>query len=189
MLDQFPPSAARRTIIRLANPTDALAIALVHAQCWHETYVGLLPDEFLANATAEHRLLGRQQVLADPSVTSFVAEHQSEIVAFADCGPYRGCTEQSMGEVYAIYVLKSAQGKGIGAELMSCCATTLIEQGRTSLRLWCLEANARARGFYEASGGKVVGCRETSRGALHLAEVEYQWDFGSMERLALACTR
>jgi GNAT superfamily N-acetyltransferase len=188
MLDHSEPYQGMATI-RQANPADATAISMVHALCWHQTYADLLPAQVLTNVTAERRLPARRQILADPSVSSCVADVGDEMVGFADCGPHREAGEKNQGEVYALYVLQPFQGRRIGLRLFSWCAKTLLEKGYKSMHLWCLETNLGARQFYEATGGQPVGRRDAARGAIVLIEVEYRWDVSGMGQLALTPLR
>ncbi|WP_432258840.1 N-acetyltransferase family protein [Cupriavidus sp. TMH.W2] len=170
--------------IRLATKADAAAISAVLALCWHQAYGELLPRDLLANVTAESRLPARHRILADSSVACFVATGEAEVVGFADCGPSRGAEQEGWGEVYALYVLQSFHGRRVGLRLMSCCAAALARRGCSSMRLWSLEENARARKFYESAGGRLVDRRSSARGSMVLTEVEYHWDLIGMERLA-----
>ncbi len=57
-----------------------------------------------------------------------------------------------MGEVYAIYLLPEALGRGLGRALFRRSLDTLSEQGRRGCVVWVAEGNARALRFYEAAG-------------------------------------
>jgi GNAT superfamily N-acetyltransferase len=182
-----PSQPNRGTVtIRHAVPADAMAISMVHALCWHQAYTDLLPAALLASVTAERRLSARRQVMADASVTSYIADVGGDIVGFADCGPQREAGAQTQGEVYALYVLQPFQQRQVGLRLFSRCARTLLEQGFKSMHLWCLESNARARRFYDTAGGQLAGRRDLARGAIVLTEVEYRWSLAGMNGLAAA---
>ena len=57
-----------------------------------------------------------------------------------------------------LHVAHAAQRRGIGAELLSRTAATVIERAPGSgLYLWVLEQNTRAQAFYDAMGGTCVG--------------------------------
>ncbi len=170
--------------IRLATQADAAALSAVHALCWHQAYGKLLPKDMLATVTAESRLPARHRILADASVVCYVATSESGIVGFVDCGPYRGEGRDCRGEVYALYVLQSFHDRRVGLRLLSCCATALAGQGYSSMHLWSLEGNARARRFYDSTGGTLLGRRASVRGSMVLIEVEYQWDLIGLKRLA-----
>ena len=62
--------------IRLATPTDALAIAQVRVDAWRTTYRGMIPDAYLAAMKVEEsNTLWERVLTAAPNTTNtFVAE-------------------------------------------------------------------------------------------------------------------
>ncbi|TME59560.1 MAG: GNAT family N-acetyltransferase, partial [Chloroflexi bacterium] len=81
------------------------------------------------------------------------------------------------GEVYAIYVLPAAQGKGHGRALIRECARALASRGLSSLLIWVLRENQIGRGFYERLGGTAVREKQLEEfpGAEEHVEVGYGW--------------
>ena len=59
------------------------------------------------------------------------------------------------GEVFAIYILKEAQGLGIGRKLMDAAFEKLSEYD--TIVIWVLKGNDHAFGFYEHYGFKYHG--------------------------------
>jgi hypothetical protein len=59
---------------------------------------------------------------------------------------------------------------------MAVMARDLLDRGHVSASLWVLEANAPARRFYEALGGRVVTIREEERDGFRSVGVAYGWD-------------
>ena len=57
-----------------------------------------------------------------------------------------------VGEVYALYVTPDWWSSGTGRTLMSCAVAALTDACYERAVLWVLEANARARRFYERAG-------------------------------------
>jgi len=79
-------------------------------------------------------------------------------------------------EIATLYVLRQAQGHGLGARLMGQTARALAAQGATSLMVSVLRDNLRARGFYEHLGGEPEAARqEPGPGGRLLYEVAYRW--------------
>jgi ribosomal protein S18 acetylase RimI-like enzyme len=58
----------------------------------------------------------------------------------------------SCGEIVTIYLLPEYMGKGIGAMLLKECIDELELLGFTTILIWVLEDNFRARRFYEKHG-------------------------------------
>lgn len=168
---------ATRITIRSATPADAAGIAAVHVASWLTTYRGIVPDAYLSTLSVEQRAEARARMLAAPrpGVVSVVAEADGEIIGFADAGPGRDDFPGYPGELYAIYVLQSYQGHGIGRRLVEVMASALLEQGRRGMYLWVLGANP-ARHFYAALGGRALGAQQVEIGGTTLEEVAYGWE-------------
>ena len=141
--------------IRPATPDDARPIAEVHVASWREAYRDVLPPDFLERLSVDEREAQRLAALTDPEEGSgtVVAETGATIVGFAaftrsrddDAGP-------ETGEIPAIYVAPEVVGTGVGRALFEAALDGLREAGFSRATLWVLEANARARRFYERAG-------------------------------------
>ena|SRR5258708_6137842 len=163
---------------RLAHVDDAAAIAHVHVASWHETYPGLLPDRYLAAMDVRDYEERWARTLQDPYHRSavFVAQEQGDVVGFASCGRERDGDRRYDGELYAIYLLREAQGRGHGRALAEAGAAALAIRGMTSMVVWVLRHNAPARGFYERLGGVYLRERPLDLGlGLSVPEVSYLW--------------
>jgi ribosomal protein S18 acetylase RimI-like enzyme len=152
-----PPTIA----LRPARVEDAPAIAAVHVAAWRATYRGLFPDDVLDGLSVDEFTKRHAARLTNPNPADarvWVAEapHGPEgtrIVGFSIGGSARDADlPQGAGEVYAIYLLPDALGRGLGRDLFAHSLATLREQGKRAVVVWVAEANARARRFYEASG-------------------------------------
>jgi ribosomal protein S18 acetylase RimI-like enzyme len=74
-----------------------------------------------------------------------------------------------------LYVRERHQRRGLGRRLVQAVAAHLAQTGRHTLVIGCLAANAPARRFYEALGGRLVGEREYDEEGVKLPEVVYGW--------------
>ena len=138
-------------VIRPAQIDDARAMARVHVDTWRTTYVGIVPDEHLANLSYERCQANWIEHLANPhdETHAFVAEAPSgQIVAVTSGGPLREARAGLDGELYVLYVLKSFQGMGYGKLLVAQVTHDLASRGYHSLVVWVLKDNP-ARRFYE----------------------------------------
>lgn len=146
----------RRSVhIRPGVPGDARDIAQVHVVSWRDAYRGLLPDDFLDRLSVEEREAQRLAWFADPEPGSgiLVAEEDGRIVGFASFGPTRDeDVPDGTGEVPAIYVDPAVVGTGVGRRLFKAASAALRDAGFGRATLWVLEANDRARRFYELAG-------------------------------------
>jgi ribosomal protein S18 acetylase RimI-like enzyme len=170
-----------RLTIRRASSADAQSIAFVHVISWREAYMGLIPDQVLAGLSIEERTSRWQAILAGKTGTrsrEYLAEVDGNVVGFGSCGPQRDpdlVRQAFTGEVLALYVLRSAQRRGVGTSLMSAMAGHLRQEGYDAYGLWVLHGNRAAREFYERLGGAVVGEKIDARDYGNLHEVAYGW--------------
>jgi ribosomal protein S18 acetylase RimI-like enzyme len=172
-------------MVRPAAIDDAAAIARVHVASWRTTYRGLLPDDFLASLGEEPYTERWTRVIGDGSSRVFVVDEQrrgqprrpsdNDIVGFASCGRERAGEVGFAGELYAIYVLDSAQRQGYGRELVRAVAGALREMRLEDMIVWVLRDNTPARHFYERLGGVYVRSQPITIGAATLEEVSYGW--------------
>ena len=139
--------------IRDAGPSDARAIAEVHVASWRDAYRRLLPDDFLDRLSIEDRERSWRTTFTDPAYGVVVAQDTGRVVGFASFGPSRDeGASQGTGEIPAIYVHPDVLGSGVGRQLFEEAIGKLREGGFARATLWVLEANARARRFYEKAG-------------------------------------
>jgi L-amino acid N-acyltransferase YncA len=159
--------------IRLAEQRDAAAIAHVHVQSWLTTYKGLVPEEYLASLNEAERVpLWQEWLTRDISV--FVAENEGKIVGFAGGGPIREPLAAYDAELYTIYLLEQAQGRGMGKNLLSAVARALVRKDYTSMLVWVLEQNPAVR-FYEKTGAEHLMSKQTEIGGVSLSELALGW--------------
>jgi GNAT superfamily N-acetyltransferase len=187
--------------LREARPGDAQGIARIHLQSWRETYAGIVSPDFLETISIQARLKSWQENLA-PSYRgprfNLVAEVGSTgIVGFASGGRQRDWDRLSGrphaearagggnrpaalahlrdydGELWAIYLLKSHQGSGIGRQLFEAVRLRLKERGFQAMLAWVLKANP-ACGFYERMGGRELGSKRILIDKEH-EECVYGW--------------
>jgi len=173
-----------RTVIRAARPADAAQIALVHVRSWQGAYRGLLPQAYLDGLDPAQRVGLWERVLAGAGAGPgagragvMVADAQGTLLGFASFSPSRddGADRDRVGEITAIYLLPDAWGKGIGGRLIDAALGCMTRAGFGEATLWVLDANARARRFYEAGGWFADGAAllDESRG-FPITEVRYR---------------
>ncbi len=78
-----------------------------------------------------------------------------------------------VGEVYALYVAPDWWSTGTGRSLMARATAALADAGYERGVLWVLEANARARRFYEKAGWAADGASNALDGLGGVIEVRY----------------
>ena len=180
-------------LVRSAVTADDVAIAHLHVDGWRDSYRGIIPDGFLDSPLLEERLPTWRRMLADPPQGRLVlvaeavpkAEGENTLLGFVSGGPERKPNLGFDAEIYAIYIAAAARRQRIGLRLVIAAVTRLQLFGHTSVMLWTLQDNARARGFSERLGGRPLGERQERFGGAMLTEVAYGWP--SLERLLETC--
>ncbi len=172
-------------IIRAAHEADAPAMGHVMV----ETYLAAHRDQMPAEAWAKRAEESTPEVSAQGwartlrELAAGEGQHEciyvaldegGELVGLAMGGPAADELPQT-GAVYALYVRRSHQGRGVGRRLVQVVAADLAQQGMTAIQIGCLAANASARRFYEALGGCLVGERLFDEEGIMLPEVVYEW--------------
>jgi ribosomal protein S18 acetylase RimI-like enzyme len=159
------PVDPRDVRLRLAAVQDARAVAEVHLAGSVWAYRGLLPDDVVAARTvgdreeqwraglSAHRSDGGGALVAEGPAGRIVG-----FVAFGAAGDeHAAAPPPGAGEVYAIYLLEEAAGRGIGRRLLAGAVDELRVAGFRHAVLWVLETNSRARRFYERAGWRADG--------------------------------
>ncbi|HET9017312.1 MAG TPA: GNAT family N-acetyltransferase [Thermomicrobiaceae bacterium] len=173
--------------IRRAGCDDAAGIANVHVASWQTTYRGLVPDAAIARRSLERRLGLWRATLCDGGSSAAVhvaVDPDGTVVGFASGGTREAGPADFTGELYAIYLLREAQGSGLGRRLAAAVAGDLAARGHDAILLWVLAENLRARRFYAALGGVVVDRRWVDFDGTPLEEVAYGWSGTAFRHLA-----
>jgi GNAT superfamily N-acetyltransferase len=140
--------------IRPATSADPRAIAETQIEAWRSAYRAILPASYLAAMSPLQRESLWTAVVGGTSAVLLVAEDDDGIVGFACAGAARdGDVDPTLvGEISAIYLLERVWSAGVGRALFERACDALRERGFEEALLWVLEANERARTFYERMG-------------------------------------
>jgi ribosomal protein S18 acetylase RimI-like enzyme len=152
-------------VVRAMTETDIDAVATVQVRGWQAGYAGIVPDAVLAGLDPAVNAAHRRARPAIAGTHTLVAVEDGKVIGFTSFGPYRvqGPADEydpAIGELYAIYVSPDRWGAGAGRALIDACRAALTADGYPEFRLWVLEANDRARRFYERAGMAPDGARE-----------------------------
>ena len=164
-------------LVRRASRGDLLAVAQVHVLTWQTCYRGLMPDAFLDGLSVSEREASWQKFLEQPQRVLLVCRAERKTVGFASFGMTRDSDRDpaSVGELYAIYVVPEFWGRGCGRALWQRARKDLLRAGFSEVTLWVLEANARAREFYQRQGfhRDPAASKEAHVSGVKLPEVRY----------------
>ena len=150
-------------IIRAATSADAETLALLAERTFRDTFAAEnrpadIDQHCLSNFGEDIQL---QEVL-DPNYVTIVADHDGELVAFAQVrlhSPKRIVRAEHPAELHRLYVTGDWHGRGIAHEIMSAVLAAATLKGADALWLSVWERNPRAIAFYRKHGFNVVGDR------------------------------
>lgn len=137
-------------MIRPAVPEDAPEIARIHVETWRAAYGGIIPAPFLAGLSLDNRTAMWTRALTQGRTILLVDVEEGRMTGWVAAGPNRQVSNPPESEIYALYVLPSHWGRGIGRRLSQAAEATLPPSQPISL--WVLAGNARAIRFYERAG-------------------------------------
>lgn len=159
------------TAIRAATVADAPALGAVHLDTVVVAYAGIFPAD--APAPAPESLVEEwRAAFADPTFHAFLAEEDGSpvgTIAVRADPDTPGC-----GQLRRLHVLPGRWGGGIGSCLYESAMAALRDAGYREAGLWVLEANARARAFYERRGWSPVPGQILEWSGLDTVEVRYR---------------
>ena len=161
--------------VRPATARDAKAIAQIHVTTWQAAYKDLMPEDYLSQMTLEKRHAYWSEAIEYSEPQLLVATEGDNIVGFVGYDRSRDAkTRSTVGEIWAIYVLPSHWGNGVGLALWDGARDGLKEEGCTQVTLWVLLANERALRFYEHAAGfkrELPSLKTTAFGTVRLEEI------------------
>lgn len=168
--------------IRPAVQSDIPAIAALHIEGWKGAYGGIVNQAYLDSLTLERRIADWAGWMAAGESETYLAEEDGKPVGFVTIGrtktPPPGSSPirpSHSGEVYALYLHPDHWRKGIGSRLLRYAASALKDRKHSTLCLWVMDANARAKAFYETLGGQKLGGKTVQVGPSSLKEICYGW--------------
>jgi ribosomal protein S18 acetylase RimI-like enzyme len=184
-------------VIRSASAADAPQIAAVMRASWRAAYDGIIAAEVIDRVTSpDGGARVRQSFRTRPWQKAIVAAQPEKpprrdathdgIVGYAFFGPETDVlgapwphplsAEGQQGqaaELYALYVHPAWWSTGTGRALMDRVLDTTSAAGYSSVRLWVLRDNTRARRFYERAGFAPDGASHTLEGLGSVTEIRY----------------
>ncbi len=151
--------------LRRAEPGDAPALSLVASATFLDTYATVLTGaDIVAHCTRNNSVAAFETWLSDPATIVTLAEYEPghapigyTVLTAPDFPIEPGPADI---ELRRIYLMKQAQGSGLGAALMARALEDAAAADRTRVLLGVWDQNTRARAFYERQGFEVIGARQ-----------------------------
>lgn len=174
--------------IRKATVEDARGIATVQVKTWRTTYQGIVPDEYLdamsVDGQAERFEIGLRNSEKNGTFYVVAEDEKKQVVGFIGGGESRHKEKYPNydGELYAIYLLKERQEKGVGSQLVYTLVEGLKGQGYKQMLVYVLAENP-AKSFYKALGAECLATEQLVISDKTLDEDVYAWkDISGIKR-------
>ena len=181
-------------VIRAGSAADAAQIAAVQREAWFAAYEGVIAPEVIDRVTTPDngarvrqsfrtRPWQRMLVAVDPAAVDPAA---SGTVGYASFGPEMDVLNAPwphpltadgeggrVAELYALYVRPAWWSTGTGRALMDRVLARSAAAGYSSITLWVLRDNERARRFYERAGFAPDGATHVLTALAGVLELRY----------------
>jgi GNAT superfamily N-acetyltransferase len=134
--------------------SDAEALTRIHVASWRAAYRHEISAAFLGALDVRERIAITEKRLARPGATALLAEDTGQVLGFCYLGPTRDEDDDgsSVCEIYALHVDPEHWRRGVGGVLFRAARREALERDFSSLSLWVLDTNTRARAFYATVG-------------------------------------
>ncbi len=146
----------------------------IYVQTWQDTYLSVVPYGYLSTMSVAQHEKGFYNELNSRQITGFVAEDAGRVIGFITGGYERQDDDIYDGEIYALYVLKNLQRRGIGAKLVSALAMQFNRSGRYTMLVRVLKHNPCRRFYNKINGTYLKAERMPFAGEVMEVEV-YGW--------------
>ncbi len=141
--------------IRKVELNDIDDFLMVNAQCWNETYKGIVEDAFLKkiNNELDKNIKKLKCQFNKENDYMYVLIYNNKPVGITWVGNSRIENHLNDGELYSIYLINEVKGKGFGKILFNHDIKILKELGYKNMVLGCIKKNKYANEFYKYMGG------------------------------------
>ncbi|MFW6030753.1 MAG: GNAT family N-acetyltransferase [Halanaerobiales bacterium] len=160
--------------IRYANINDSDILGDIHSRSLIASFKGIIPDDFISEHFSYQRKIGLYKELLTGSPDTGIIYKDNQAVGMITIGDSRYTErEDSLIEIWRIYIIPSHWGKGIGSELMTWGINEIRKKDYKKAELWVLEDNNRVREFYQRFGFRHDGTTQIINCGKDLNELRY----------------
>ena len=151
-------------LIRTATAADIDTLSALGARTFRQTYSTISDPGEVDDYANEH--FTRPKIegwLATPASVTLLASVDGEPVGYAHVRRAKvpACVaDREAVELSRLYLLASAQGRGVGAALMGRALEAVVQLGGRTVWLGVYDRNERALAFYDAWGFAQAGTHE-----------------------------
>ncbi|HEX6237777.1 MAG TPA: GNAT family N-acetyltransferase [Acidimicrobiales bacterium] len=160
--------------VRLAHRDAAPELTALHRRAAHTGFAHIFPPD-APPPTYEEDLARWEHWLGPDRAQgrrAYVAVASGRIVGVVLAGP--DPDEPGVGHLARLYVDPVYWGRRIGTQLHATALRDLTGRGFREATLWVLEANSRARTWYERLGWRASGMRKPTYEPAGIFDVQYR---------------
>lgn len=142
-------------MIRLLRQEDIEVICNIVNDNWKSVYAGYVNKELLSDTGCLQRKKELEKDFITGRLMEYVYEKNGQAVALLSMGNAADQDKAGAFEIWRIYIHKSFQGQGIGAELLGFAEQYALENGYSEIVIWAFKNNTRAVSFYQKHGYEI----------------------------------
>lgn len=164
--------------IRNATLADIESVAKLHVDSWHETYAGIISQDYLDNM--KNNLEKRIQRMKNEFNlrTMIVVTLNDEIVGFSE---FVFSNEFSKDldidcELCGLYIKNGYKHLGLGSIVFEYVKNLFKEKNKKKMGLWCVKENEPAISFYKKKGGSFTKEKTFTIADKEYSEIAFLYD-------------
>ena len=141
--------------IKQLGPDNAALLAEVAAKSYLEHFKYLWQDEGVDYVSKSFNVAFLREDISSKENLYFGAYLNEDIVGFLKLRPYNTLpmfSEEDAFEIERIYLVKAAQGKGVGKALMNLAVRLAVERNKKIAWLKVMDSNLKTIAFYKKMG-------------------------------------
>jgi ribosomal protein S18 acetylase RimI-like enzyme len=161
-------------VVELADRSGAVELAALNLRAAVAAYGHIFPPE-APPPTVDELAAMWQHWLGDDwdrGRRAFVARLAGDSIGVVLTGP--DLEHPELGHLARLYVDPDHWGRGVGGRLYATALDQLRRDGFPAATLWTLEANERARSWYERLGWRITGARKPVYEPAGIDDVQYR---------------
>ncbi len=122
---------------------------------WKSVYAGYISPELLEKSGCAKRATELTTDFNTKRFEDYVWEETGQVLALLSIGNTEDADKPFAFEVWRIYIVPMAQGKGLGGQLLEFAEQKAVQKGFTEVVIWAFQGNIRAIRFYQKNGYQI----------------------------------
>lgn len=139
-------------MIRVLNEADIDAVIQIVNENWKREYAAYVDPFLLTPDGCDARAAELRRDISSQRLSEYVWEEDGQVLALLSFGNTSDADKPGAFEVWRIYLAPSAQGKGLGSQLLAFAEDQAKQSGHHDIVIWAFQQNTRAVSFYQKHG-------------------------------------